>query len=161
MNVRAIRKSLAGILVGTLATALSVLAMETRGEPYQAIGNRNVFHLTAPTSKIETSPKPAEPPLPMLKLTGITTILGKKLAFITLLDNQRNGSVQTFVLSEGQSESGIEILQIDEKSGMVTLRNHEQRQVLAFVRVGVVMEGAPATALTEHLPFSPQAFPPN
>src|ERR1700722_12983016 len=80
--------ALGGALLCTGAEAVSSGAQSSdgagSGSPYTGIVERNVFNLHDP-------PKPPDPadlikkdPLPKLTLTGITTILGKKVTFLTI-----------------------------------------------------------------------------
>ena len=69
---------LSGAIVGTqIAAAISA------DNPYlTTITNRNLFRLTAPPDPALLIPVVAPPPLPEVKLAGITTLMGKTLAIL-------------------------------------------------------------------------------
>ena len=116
------------LLVSITAKAV---APDGEGSPYRAIVNRNVFHLSSPTIPLATpEPKPIAPP--KITLTGITTILGRKLAFLTIGASKPGQAAESFTLSEGQGVNGIEVKAIDEKAGAVTVINHGESQILDF-----------------------------
>jgi hypothetical protein len=96
--------------------------------PYQAIVSRNVFGLNpAPTNTTE----PEAPPPPLkITLTGITTMLGNKRALLSA--QSANKQPETYILSEGQREAAIEVLEINETAGTVKVRNHGVEQILDF-----------------------------
>src|SRR6516162_8606332 len=90
--------------------------------PYQAIVDRNVFSLKPPPPPPVNNPDANKPPPPPITLTGITTILGSKRAFMSVnmpAKPPEPAKVQSFMLSEGQRDGDIEVLEIDEKAGMV------------------------------------------
>ena len=118
----------AGIALSFTAT---VLASDTRDEPYYEIANRNAFGIKAPPLKTVESPQPAELRR-KVSLVGITTILGRKIAFLTVISSERAGLRESLVLVEGQTQDGIEVKEIDEKAGTVKVINHGQEQTLDF-----------------------------
>jgi hypothetical protein len=71
---------------------------------------------------------------PDVKLAGITALFGDKRA---LLSVQEGGAKYSCTLSEGQASGDIEVLQIDEASGRVLIRNGDQEEELTFSRNGV------------------------
>src|SRR4051812_44337384 len=90
--------------------------------PYQAIVDRNVFALKPAPVAAKVDPEANKPPPPPITLTGITTILGSKRVFLTVNMPPKppeQGKVQSFMLSEGQRDGEIEVLEIDEKNGIV------------------------------------------
>src|SRR5438874_11353639 len=95
--------------------------------PYQGIVDRNVFGLRPPPPP--PSNEPVKPPPPAVTLTGITTILGKKLAFMNVQlppkpGDQQKGGPQSFMLGIGEREGEIEVLDIDEKGGVVKVNDY-------------------------------------
>src|SRR5215472_11388177 len=85
--------------------------------PYQAIVDRNVFALKPPPPPPTNNPDANKPPPPAITLTGITTILGSKRAFMSVnmpAKPPEPAKVQSFMLSEGQRDGDIEVLEIDE-----------------------------------------------
>jgi len=96
----------------------------SKSDLYKAIPDRNVFKLTElPQVRPPSNPPPA---LPKITLTGITTILGRKLAVLRVqllpLGGQP-GKEESYMLAEGQRDGNIEVLQINENSGDVKLKN--------------------------------------
>src|SRR5215475_11822548 len=65
-----------------LCLLFAVTAFAGTENPYQGIIDRNVFGLRPPPPP--PSNEPPKPPIPAINLTGITTLLGKKMAFMTI-----------------------------------------------------------------------------
>ena len=107
----------------SVVVLLSVAAAFADTEnPYQSIVDRNVFGLRPPPPPPTT--EPPKPPIPPINLTGITTILGKKLAFMTIQLPPKPGEPAkpgptSFMLTEGERDGDIEVVSIDEKAGSV------------------------------------------
>jgi hypothetical protein len=120
---------LLGFLPGVPAIALVVGAP---GSPYNGIVERNAFLLQAPTPTVvvDATPKLV---LPKVMLTGITTILGRKVAFITIVRNQPGQLPESLILAEGQVWGEIRVKEIDETAGRVKISNHHEEQTLDFV----------------------------
>ena len=57
-----------------------------------------------------------------IALTGIMTGLGKKRALLEAVLPGEPPRKTHFTLAEGEQEGGIEVLQIDEKAGLVVVR---------------------------------------
>jgi hypothetical protein len=120
----------AGKTLGCLACGLVLCAAaignatDSSDNPYQGIVDRNVFGLRPPPPPPSTDP--VKPPLPPISLTGITTILGKKLAFMSVQvppkpGEQGKGGPQSYMLGIGEREGDIEVIDIDEKGGTVKM----------------------------------------
>src|SRR5436853_2071359 len=107
---------LSAVCLGTPASAVSPDLSNGR---YDGIAPRNIFGLKQPQVQNQvTQPPPTQ--LPTVKLTGITTILGYKLALLKIQPPLKPGEQpreQTLMLTEGQRDGDIEVLQIDEKTG--------------------------------------------
>jgi hypothetical protein len=106
--------------------------------PYQGIVDRNVFGLRPPPPP--PSNEPVRPPPPAVALTGITTILGKKLAFMNVQvpprpGEQAKGGPQSFMLGVGEREGEIEVIDIDEKGGIVKLNDYGVITNVPFAKV--------------------------
>jgi hypothetical protein len=97
------------------ASALSVKAL-TLATPYDAIAKRNLFQLHPAVAAEAPPPKPL--PLPKIALTGITTILGRRVAFITINGVRAGDAPQSLMVVEGQVVNGIEVKSIDERAGI-------------------------------------------
>jgi hypothetical protein len=127
-------------LIGLSARAVAPEAISQ----YQGITDRNVFGLRPPP-QVMTSNSPA--PLPKITLTGITTILGNKRALMKVAPaGSKPGEAkkeESMILTEGQREGEIEVLQIDEKEGSVKVNNTGTVMLLTFEKDGAKL---PATA---------------
>lgn len=118
------------------------------GNPYNVIVDRNVFDLRAPPPPI--SSQPTNTPPPNIKLTGITTILGKKQALFMVQEPAPPGKPankeESFILTEGQRQGAIEVLEINNsaKQPTVKIKNDGTVAVLTFEKVNLPQ--APASA---------------
>lgn len=135
----------AGVL-GAALQALSVTADNPTAR-FEGIPKRNVFGLKQPEQKIEKQP---EAPVPNVLLEGITTILGNKRALLKMLPAASPGAPAapgqprqadapketSLMLTEGQREGGVEVLQIDESAGAVKVNNSGQVVTLTFDKNG-------------------------
>lgn len=111
-------KSALGLSLGAKA-----LVAETSGNPYLGIAGSNVFRLKPPQRQGTDLP-PA--PLPRAKAVGITTILRAKLALLKVyLPAIPPEPAKEFscILTVGQREGPIEVLEIDEMAGSVKVNN--------------------------------------
>jgi len=93
---------------------------------YSDIASKNIYRLrTAPVAKTN------EPPfelLPKVTLTGVTDILGEKMA---LLEVQPPGKTKiSLVLCSGQADGEITLLSINQGLAEVTIRNRDTTQTL-------------------------------
>jgi hypothetical protein len=101
--------------------------------PYQGIVDRNVFGLRPPPPP--PSNEPPKPPIPAINLQGITTILGKKMAFMTIQLPPKGGEPAkptSFMLSEGERDGDIEVVSIDEVAGTVKVNDFGTITNVAF-----------------------------
>src|SRR5712672_2791171 len=93
-----------GIAALVLCVEASGNTPDSSSNPYQSIVDRNVFGLRPPPPP--PSNEPVRPPPPAVALTGITTILGKKLVFMNVQvppkpGEQAKGGPQSFMLGIG------------------------------------------------------------
>jgi hypothetical protein len=107
---------------------------------FKGIHGRNVFGLKeAEQQPVLTVPR--QPP--GLILEGITTILGNKRAVVRQLPKPEPGRAATpgqgvsVMLTEGQSEGEVEVLEINEKAGEVRVKNAGAIVTLSFEKDGV------------------------
>lgn len=125
---------------------------------YQAIPERNVFGLRPPLAQPTLTNPPA--PLPKITLTGITTILGNKRALMMVLPpGLKPGEAnkeQSLILTEGQREGEVEVLQIDEHAGIVRVNNSGTIMTLTFEKDGAKL---PSTPTPHALPPLPMPLP--
>jgi len=120
------------ILGGFTWCATGQAATAEAGEhPYRCIAATNVFRLKSPPA---STPEPVPtPPLPKITLQGITTIDGQRevLFKVTMPARASEAAKEVaYVLSEGQREGEIEVLEINELAGTARFRNHGVEQVL-------------------------------
>src|SRR4051812_8124929 len=113
----------------TLICMLGILALNTSakaitpaasGHPYQGIVERNIFGLQpAPAQPSFVAPKP---PLPRLILTGIAGGFISDRAVVKMIFPPKSGEPareQCCVLSLGEREADLEMLEIKRESRMV------------------------------------------
>jgi hypothetical protein len=125
-----------------LASPAGAVEISGQGSPYQAIVQRNAFGLSPPPTVAALPPKPPIPP-PKITLTGVTTILGIRMAFLTMPGIKLGEPAESFILAEGQRIYDIEVKNIDEKAGVVTIVNHGESQILDFDHDGAKAPGLP------------------
>ena len=152
---------LSGLLLGPDANAI---VPDTAGNPYQGITDRNIFALKPPPAP--PRPEDNKQPPPNIKLTGITTILGRKQALL-LVDvpakPPQPAKQESYILTEGQRDGDIEIVAINEKEGVVKVKNHGEPQTLDFVNNGVKVPAGssmPMAAAPGAPPMPAMAIPP-
>jgi hypothetical protein len=125
------------VAIGLVSTTVAEAAMSRlEGSPYGGIAQRNLFGLHAPIAA-PTAPLTAPVALPKITLTGIATIFGKRVAFITLAATKSGQLPESFMLAEGQGFNGVEVTAIDERAGVVRVMNHGEPQMLDFDHDGV------------------------
>lgn len=142
-----------------LCTAASAITAESSANPYQTIIDRNVFSLKPPTPP----PDPAEvnkAPALKITLTGITTILGNKRVLMkTAAPQAKPGeppkTEQSYILTEGQRDGDIEVLEIDDKAGSVKVNNAGSVMTLTFEK-----DGAKLPATQAPVPLGVPGAPP-
>ena len=116
--------------------------------PYKGIVERNLFGLKDPPPP----PDPAEVNKPQpskIILTGITDILGRKQALMKIpaapaKPGETPKGEQSFILTVGQREGDIEVLEIDPVAGMVKVRNAGVVEELTFDKNGPKLPSTPA-----------------
>jgi len=150
---------LAGVLLG--ASTIVVTSLGAAENPYSAIVERNVFNLHAPPPPINPADLIKKTPAPKITLTGITTILGKKVAFLTTPPAKPGAQPESFMLAEGQAQNEIEVKKIDEMAKIVEVSNHGEPETLDFETNGAKPSGLPGggpqtpIALPAPMPSSP------
>jgi hypothetical protein len=127
-----------------LCAVANAMTAESSGTPYQEIVVRNVFALTNPPPPPD--PAATKPPPPKITLTGITTILGKPRALMKVLIPAKPGTKQeeqSFILAVGQRDGDIEVLEIDDKAGIVKVNDFGTITNLSFENNGVKLASGP------------------
>jgi len=112
-------------------------APDTPANRYQAIPERNAFRLKPPPVVPDQSPPPS---IPKLILTGITTVLGSKLALMKAVPPGSGpgqpAKEESLMLTEGQRQGNVEVLNIDEKAGSVRVNYTGSILTLTFEKDG-------------------------
>ena len=133
------KKMLLSLLVSlALCAGANAVVADSSATAYQSIVDRNVFGLKPPPPPPD--PEATKPPPPKITLTGITTIFGNKRALMKATPPPKPpdpAKEQTYMLTEGQRDGDIEVLEIDEKANTVKVRNYGVEQTLNFDKDGV------------------------
>ena len=122
-------------LLISLIPCLHAWALVSDGQscPYLGIIERNAFNLRQPLPLIEDATARLSP-FPKITLTGITTILGRKIAFITIAGSKAGQLPESLMLAEGQVQGEIQVKEIDEKAGFVKIIGYSRELVIDFDR---------------------------
>ena len=133
------------VLTGTLlsVSAMALTSLGATVNPYNSIVERNVFNLHPPPPPINPADLIKKTPPPKILLTGITTILGLKKAFLTYPATKPNSPPNSVSLAEGQAQDEIEVKSIDENARVVQVINHGEPQTLDFENNGAKPSGPP------------------
>ena len=141
--------------------SLEAIVPDAAIDSYQGIPERNAFGLRPPPSQPQQEPTAA--PLPKITLTGITTILDSKRALMKVAASNAKQPDPTkelsLILTEGQREGDIEVLQIDERAGSVKVRNSGTVMVLTFEKDGAKLPATPLPPGSPGAMQSPSALP--
>ena len=124
---------------------------------YQVILVRNPFGLNPPPPpEPEEEPPPPEPDVDIY-LTGISTLLGKKRAFLKTDDpkeTDKDKKVRYYSLKIGEEQDQIKILEIDVDNGTVDISYKGDSQQLNFSEHGIEKKVAKAAAAKPGQPGS-------
>jgi hypothetical protein len=139
------RTLLAGIVVALVGMQAEAIVSDNGA--FEAIPNRNVFGLKPPQQAIITNLPVA---LPKLILQGITTILGNKRVLLREEPAAQAGprmlpptEARSLILTEGQADGDVEVLQIDENAGSVMVKNSGTLMTLTFEKDGPKLPNTP------------------
>jgi hypothetical protein len=141
-----------------LCSAANARTAAESGNPYQGIVERNVFGLKAPPPPPD--PEANKPPLPKITLTGIVTLGGGKRALLKTpptppKPGEPAKTDQGFILSVGERQGDIEVLEIDEKKGSVKVNYGGNVTDLTFEKDGIKAPSAPAPGAVPPPGFAP------
>jgi hypothetical protein len=140
---KALVVTLSGVVLSTSARAA---ADAEATFPYHGITERNVFNLKDPPPPATNNTAPPVV-IPKITLRLITTIFGDKRAGLTWpvppTKPGEQAKEESHILSIGQAEAGVEVLDIDEIEGTVKIKNHEQPQTLSFASDGAKLTASP------------------
>jgi hypothetical protein len=106
-----------------ILSASSNALLANTATPYQSIVDRNIFGLKPPPPPTAAAEAPRTP-LPPITLNGITTLQGIKRAFLSMQAPAKPpepAKPQSFMLSEGERDGDIEMIEIDVKGGSVKI----------------------------------------
>jgi len=152
-------------LLASFVSCAGAMTADSPHNPYQAIIDRNVFGLKTPPPP----PKPVNPednkPPPKIRLTGIMTGFppGNKRALMMESVPPKPGSPAnevSLMLTEGQSEGDVEVVEIDEKEGKVKISQNGNVSTLDLPKPPNSPAAAPATAgLPTPAGFAPPPAP--
>jgi hypothetical protein len=143
------------------ATSLPALTLDSALSRYSNIISRNTFGLKPPEPvRVVEPPKP----LPKVVLSGITTILHDKRVLLKVLPVAAKPGEQAkelyLVLAQGQREADIEIREINEMGGSVSIINSGTPMTLTFDQDGAKLPpGAPPGAPPFGAPPGGHAMP--
>jgi hypothetical protein len=127
--------------------------------PYAPIVVRNVFGLNPPLPA--DASQSADPP-PKITPNGIMSIFGhlQVLFKVAPKAGQPGAKEESYILSEGQRQDEIEVIQIDEKNSLVTFNNHGTVQELPLAKANAPAVNTPVA--TQGRPFpTPNSAAPN
>lgn len=139
----------------SLVTVVQVQAIvpDAAVNRFASIPERNLFGLRPPPPAAPvTTPSPT---LPKLLLTGITTILGNKRALMKTqppAGSPPGTKEQSLILTEGQREGPIEVLEINEHAGSVKVDNSGTVTTLTFEKDGPKLPATPAPPAAAGMP---------
>lgn len=138
--------TLACLLAGVVVAVQTAPAI-TADNPYTSvITGRNLFSLKPPTAPEDPTTKLPPPPVPKVWLTGISTIMGGKRAFLRLPVPARGtaaaGEVSLYMAENDAMQEGIQVLEIDIASGRVKINNNGTFQTLDIAKDSPAMKSA-------------------
>jgi hypothetical protein len=147
------------LVIAILGAEVEAIVPDVTNSQYEAISERNVFGLRPPPALAGPTNPPVQ--LPKIILTGITTILGNKRALMKVqppgMKPNETAKELSLILTEGQREGEIEVLQIDEKIGSVRVNNSGAVMTLTFEKDGVKLPATPV--VPPGLPGVPSPLP--
>jgi hypothetical protein len=129
--------------------------------PYQAISERNVFGLKPPPAPPD--PEANKPQPPKITPTGLTTILGKKMALFKVqmpAKPPEPAHEQSMILAEGEREGEIEVVSIDEKLGEIKFNNYGSPVSLSLEKDGAKLPASAAPVAGVPPPNAVGSIPP-
>jgi len=126
----------ASVALGTASAAVTA----ADSSPYNGIVERNLLGLRPPPPPPD--PEAANKPQPSkITLTGITTILGRKLALMKTpprppKPGEQAKTEESYTLGIGELQDEVEVLEIDEVAGTVKVKNAGILETVSFDQNG-------------------------
>ena len=139
-----------GLLAGSIALCgvAGAVTEDPAANPYLTIVDRNVFSLKPPPpppAVEENKPKEVK-----ITLTGITTVVGKRVLMKSPAPPGKPGEPAkpeiSYILSEGQRQGDVEVLEINEKTGDVKISNAGTLVTLNIEKDGPKLPSTPMPA---------------
>jgi len=158
---RDFRRQVSAIRLIALSLGWALAVAPVAANPYAAIAGRNVFALKPPTPDGPPPPPPAA--AVTIKLRGISTILDRRQVLLKVMTAARPPALahdDSYLMSEGQREGELEVLEIDAMAGTVKLKNQGETLLLTMKEDSEKPPvGAALPAATPHPPL-PGVQPP-
>lgn len=125
--------------------------------PYTAIVERNIFGLKDPPPPPPVTQEKEKLPPPNINLTGITTLGGSKRAMLKIPATPAKPghpakAEQFFMLSEGERDGELEIIQIDAMANTVKVKFADIPSTLDFTNNGVKVAMGPGPGAPGGIP---------
>jgi len=113
--------------------------------PYAPVVIRNVFGLNPPTTNDPNAEALAANPPLKITPNGIMDIFGQLqvLYKVAPKPGQKDAKEESYILSEGQQQDDIEVIHINQKTGLITFNNHGTVQELPLANTPAVNTPAP------------------
>lgn len=138
--------SLVGCLILAGTARASIEENNSRETSYRTIVDRNPFGLKPPPPPAPP-PSVAPPPKGDIKLTGITAF-GVKKAYFMVADTSKAGKMDYYSLGVDDKKDGLEVVEIDEVSKSVKIRNGGIETLLTFASHGIAPPASAAAPAT-------------
>jgi hypothetical protein len=143
------------------ASSLYAATIGTDANPYLSITERNTFGLKPPVSI--GPPEPPKPAASKIVLQGVTTILGRRQVLFKINVPARApepARESNYMLSEGQRDGEIEVIEVNEKTGIVKFNNAGMIEVLSMDKDAAKPTAGPASPPPNSPPGAlPSALP--
>jgi hypothetical protein len=141
---------------GILLAAARADVAQSTGNPYHVIIDRNGFGLKPPPPPLTNAP-PTNPVTPVsIKFTGITSDSTSKKAWMMIPPSGKSSNPQYLSMAEHEKQGDIEVLEINEKEGVVKILNAGQPIELNFKDNGLP---TPAALPVPGVPVLPHGLP--
>jgi len=124
-----VKRNLMALTLGVLIFAGAARASVTDAEsnPYRVISQHSVFGLVPPQPVATTNATDSPPDI---VLNGIMVIFDRKYALFKLPANKG----KSYLLGEGQSDGEIELLSVDDRVGLIKIKNHGVVQTVVLAK---------------------------
>ena len=141
------------LLIPSIASAFALAASvhanvaDSTSAHYGEIPKRNIFGLKPP----EPAQAPPPPRLPKLVLAGTCSVVVPARALIDEFPAAGAGPAdagkkRSLILAAGERDGDVEVVEINERAGSVTVRNSGTTMILTFDKDGAKLPSTPAPA---------------